>query len=250
MIKNKFLALALVSMVGTNVLSAELSQPLQEKVRTSQVGATFDIHLLFAERVDSEFFKTKFERENATKLERRKILVAEMKRVTAKAQSNSIEFLDANKNLFKSYESFWGPNTIKVFGANFELINQLLDFSEIETITLIPTYTTPTPVISSHKSQNETSQTSAAIKATNAHKLWNLGFDGTGRVSMTIDSGVDGNHPYLANYWYGNQLDPNQWFNAWFDAVGSTTFPEDKNTLTHGTGVTSMIVGHTLFDTI
>ncbi|KAA3600100.1 MAG: T9SS C-terminal target domain-containing protein [Calditrichaeota bacterium] len=251
MLKNKFLTLALVSVVGTNVYSTELSQPLQEKIRNSQIGETFDLHLLFAERVDSEFFKTKFERENATKLERRKILVAEMKRVTKNSQVNAIKFLESQKNHFKSYESFWGPNTIKIFGANFELINQLAEFSEIATITLVPIYKIPTPVSStSKKNQNQTSQTAAAIKATNAHKLWDLGFNGSGRVSMTIDSGVDGNHPYLANYWYGNQLDPNHWFNAWFDAVGSTTFPEDKNILTHGTGVTSMIVGHTLVDTI
>lgn len=250
MLKTKFLTFALVSVLGTNIFAAELSQPLKEKIETSQVDENFDIHLLFSKRVDSDFFKLKFESEKATKLERRKILVAEMKKVTEKAQTNSINFLNKNKKHFKSFESFWGPNTIKVFGANTELINQLLDFSEIETITLVSNYTTPKPIISTSKSQNQTSQTSAAIKAANAHKLWKLGFDGSGRVSMTIDSGVDGNHPYLANYWYGNQLDPNHWFNAWFDAVGSTTFPEDKNILTHGTGVTSMIVGHTLVDTI
>lgn len=250
MIKNKLLPIALISALGTNVFSADLSQPLQEKIRTSTIGEKFDIRLLFEDLVDSEFYKQKFERENTQKLERRRILVSEMKKVSQNSQTQTINFLDSQKKSYENFKSFWGSNTIIIFGANLELINSLSDFREISTITLVPKYNVPTPIRSSSKSENQISQKSAAIVATNAHKLWDLGFDGSGRVSMTIDSGVDGNHPYLANFWYGNQLDPNHWFNAWFDAVGSTTFPEDKNILTHGTGVTSMILGHTIVDTI
>lgn len=44
------------------------------------------------------------------------------------------------------------------------------------------------------------------LKVVNAHKLWQMGYTGAGRLVMTRDTGVDGNHPALDWRWRGTHV--------------------------------------------
>lgn len=81
------------------------------------------------------------------------------------------------------------------------------------------------------------------LVAIRAPEVWALGFDGTGVLVATLDTGVDGNHPALASRWRG-VADPRysghpDW--AWFDPVTHTTFPQAFGS--HGTHTMGTVCG-------
>ncbi|MEM7658066.1 MAG: S8 family serine peptidase, partial [Bacteroidota bacterium] len=76
------------------------------------------------------------------------------------------------------------------------------------------------------------------LKKINAPALWNLGYTGYGRTALVIDSGVDGEHPALADRYRGNMDSPAE---GWFDLNGGTIYPNYCND--HGTHVLGTIVG-------
>ncbi|MCC7431090.1 S8 family serine peptidase [bacterium] len=249
-LKSFFLALGMISFVLTNSFAGTINPTLSDKIAKINPNERLNVWIFMKEKVDLGFYKNEFAKRKLTKAERRNILVPKMQEITERTQKNLLKFLDLNKHSFSKMQSLWLSNSVEIYGVNADLIKQLEHFSEIEEIILLPERKTPAPKI--HKNTaNQTNQLAYAVTSTNAPKLWALGYNGTGRITMTVDSGVDGNHPYLASSWFGLQLPSAQWLNAWYDAVGTgSTFPEDLNIYTHGTGVTSMILGHTLVDTI
>lgn len=72
------------------------------------------------------------------------------------------------------------------------------------------------------------------IDAVRAPELWSLGYDGTGVVIATMDTGVDPYHPDIGPKWRGGS-------NGWFDPNAQHATPYDADG--HGTGVMGLIVG-------
>lgn len=215
----------------------------------ANLNETQNIRIYFDSKIDLEFYKRDFELKNLSKLEKREILVKELKRVANSSQSNVTQFLESNKNLYKNYSTLWGINAIEVQNAKKSLIQALKSFQEIEAISVVPKIKANSRT--TFKNANQISQVSEAVSSINAPKLWNLGYLGNGRTAMILDSGVDGNNPYVSANWLGNSLSANDVGNAWYDSIGTnSTFPEDKHTNTHGTGVASVILGHSANDTI
>jgi len=83
------------------------------------------------------------------------------------------------------------------------------------------------------------------ITAVGADSAWALGYDGTGRIVCSFDTGVKGIHPALAKSWKG--LDGN-WSAAWFDPIDSASvFPDEYEN--HGTHTMGTMVGYDDSDT-
>ncbi|HUU45996.1 MAG TPA: S8 family serine peptidase [Acidobacteriota bacterium] len=74
--------------------------------------------------------------------------------------------------------------------------------------------------------------------------LWALGLTGAGRLVASIDTGVEGVHPALADRWRGLHGDT---ASSWFDPYGAVA-PADQNG--HGTHVMGVMVGRAGADTI
>ncbi len=72
------------------------------------------------------------------------------------------------------------------------------------------------------------------LNAVHASDLWALGYDGTGVVVASMDTGVDVNHPDLSGKWRGGG-------NSWFDPHGEHATPYDA--LGHGTQTMGIMVG-------
>ncbi|WP_325224081.1 S8 family serine peptidase [Schnuerera sp.] len=76
-----------------------------------------------------------------------------------------------------------------------------------------------------------------------ADQAWDLGYDGTGVVVGSLDSGVDWTHPALQYKWRGydpitGEIDASK---SWFDPQYGSSLPEDSDS--HGTHVMGTIVG-------
>lgn len=80
------------------------------------------------------------------------------------------------------------------------------------------------------------------LRAIRAPETWReFGYNGTGRLIGSLDTGVDGNHAALRTRWrgYGNQ---HPWSECWLDLLGTgTQFPTDTNG--HGTHTTGTMTG-------
>ncbi|KAA3606897.1 MAG: T9SS C-terminal target domain-containing protein [Calditrichaeota bacterium] len=225
---------------------ATISENLASKLRKSE---DVSVYLFFEEQFDLQNFNEIYKNARLTNSQRRDILVPKLKELANRTQKNVISFLEIQNRNYENYESLFLTNSIFIKNPKPELIYELESFAEIQEIELYeePTYEKPIHTKYSPAQIDTSSDVFHAIKAT---KLWKLGIDGTGRIVMNIDSGVDGNHTHLASSWYG--LQPNVLpQNAWFDAVGQgSTFPEDLDTSTHGTSTISLMCGRTATDTI
>ena len=71
-------------------------------------------------------------------------------------------------------------------------------------------------------------------------RVWDeLGIRGEGALIGSLDTGVDVNHPSLADRWRGNHA---PWQECWFDVVDDVTeYPEDHDG--HGTHCTGTMTG-------
>lgn len=82
------------------------------------------------------------------------------------------------------------------------------------------------------------------INRVDAPKAWKLGYDGSGTVVASIDTGVQWDHPALKEKYRGydpkHPDQPNHEF-SWYDAVSGASEPFDD--LEHGTHVTGTMVG-------
>lgn len=72
------------------------------------------------------------------------------------------------------------------------------------------------------------------LGAMHAQDLWALNYSGTGVVVANMDTGVDQNHPDLADKWRGGG-------NSWYDPHGEHAAPFDSSG--HGTQTMSIMVG-------
>ena len=100
-----------------------------------------------------------------------------------------------------------------------------------------------TPV-STAAASAENSGSWSGIDIIGARQLWNMGYTGRGRLVCSFDTGVEGDHPALADRWRGS-LDGAA--TSWFDPLG-TELPIDL--AGHGTHTMGLMVGRDGADTI
>ena len=82
------------------------------------------------------------------------------------------------------------------------------------------------------------------LQAIGARALWMRGLTGKGRLVASIDTGVEGIHPALADRWHGKHGDTAA---SWFDPLNGQS-PVDNSG--HGTHVMGIMVGRDGADTI
>jgi bacillopeptidase F len=84
---------------------------------------------------------------------------------------------------------------------------------------------------------------SGALEATHVPEAWDRGFTGRGLLVANLDSGVQGDHPDLAQKWRGLRAPVEQ---AWFDPYRNSSFPVDDDptgSRGHGTATMGLMVG-------
>jgi subtilisin family serine protease len=134
---------------------------------------------------------------------------------------------------------YWAGSMI-AFRAPSEVIRELAEDPavelELDSELGLP-HTTPRQAPPSLPSHAE-----PGLAVIHAHKLWELGYTGEGVTIMSLDTGVDLDHPALRRSWRGNRVPPSA---AWFDPVYGTETPSDYgiDPPGHGTMTTGVMVG-------
>ena len=160
-------------------------------------------------------------------------------------QVNLLSYLEKQMALgnVETFESYHIVNMVYV-KATEEVVRNIAFMNEVEKINANKVYQMDMPIKTADV-EPSTEGLEWNIERVNAHQAWDLGFDGTGVVVATLDSGSTWNHPALMHQWRGydaatGQTNPE---GNWFDPSHGTTLPTDSPSSPHGTHVMGTIVG-------
>lgn len=159
--------------------------------------------------------------------------LAELLQKNAAASQGLIKALLQSEGITKII-SLWIINGIAV-ELTVEQILSVVDHPDVKSIVLDDIVPAPSPPQASAESTVTTMESGwDNLGAVHAQALWAEGFDGTGVVVATMDTGVDYYHPDLDYSWRGGE-------NSWYDPSGEHSVPYDSTG--HGTGVMGILVG-------
>lgn len=177
---------------------------------------------------------------------RHQTIVNELKARATTTQAPLIAALAAEPGV-TNVNSFWIANLVScsALPSIIPIIGQLPMVERIyrDSILMDPI---PAPLNVNHNPPAPEAAPSPSLIAMHVPDVWALGYDGTGQIVGTIDTGVYLSHPGLQARWKGNDAayaGHPEW--AWFDASGATTTPTcgSGSIGWHGTGTMSLLCG-------
>ncbi|WP_141784535.1 cell wall-binding repeat-containing protein [Ornithinicoccus hortensis] len=136
------------------------------------------------------------------------------------------------------YKSFYITNAIKVNSADLDLVESMAADAGVDKIYPEFEVVQQEPV-SKTASGTAPQATEWGLDNINAPAVWDLGYTGEGIVVATVDTGVAGEHPALADHYRGAETGSDDY--NWFDPQGGADSPTDYDE--HGTHVTGTMVG-------
>lgn len=136
---------------------------------------------------------------------------------------------------------FWIRNLL-VGHATPGAIEEIAAWPEVQTVYLDGILERHLPV-ESGSAEVVPDGSEAGLRAINAHRMWQRGITGAGRIVMNIDTGVFGNHVAYNTRWRGTVPGVRPTW-AWHDPSGGTTFPTDGDASSnHGTHTMGTMCG-------
>jgi hypothetical protein len=214
------LAALLGVFLSTSTFAANLAPDLQRRLASFPAGEDVPVILEFAEHGDLGAAHGRRAGAGA--------VIRSLQSVARRSQGRVSSFLQGRGRAAQA-KTFWINNSIAV-RVPADLLPELEGFSEIETIE----YDVPV-ILDGAEDAAATASVDWNMTAIRVDQVWSsLGFDGTGIVIGSMDSGFDPNHPALVGKWRGGT-------NSWKDVVNGQTTPYDDNG--HGTHTMGTLVG-------
>jgi len=233
---------------ATWALAGSVDPGLQQILAGKTPEDTVSALVYLRDTVNLSSLTAQLNQERASARRRHEVVVRALQAKAQTTQGRLLELLEGLQSAgrIQGFEPFWVDNSIRVDGPPAEIAG-LAEHPDVDTVyynyeieSIRPVGTPPM----GPANQNEGGQRTPTdgLIAVRAPEVWAMGFDGTGILTSTLDTGVDGNHPALHNRWRG--LDPlynghPQW--AWFDPVTNTTFPQSFGS--HGTHTMGTVCG-------
>ncbi|MEC0251521.1 S8 family serine peptidase [Bacillus halotolerans] len=186
-----------------------------------------------------------------TEYQKRSAVVSSLKVTADEAQKDVLKYLNSQKNKGNADDihSYYVVNGIAVH-ASKEVMEKVAQFPEVEKVLpnekrqLFKSSASPFNMKKAQKAIKATDGVEWNVDQIDAPKAWELGYDGTGTVVASIDTGVEWEHPALKEKYRGfhpeSPNEPDHDMN-WFDAIANESSPYDD--LDHGTHVTGTMVG-------
>ncbi|MFQ6103842.1 MAG: S8 family serine peptidase [Candidatus Glassbacteria bacterium] len=217
--------------------AGDIDPKLEAYLNTLPSNSPVSVIVHLKERADIEAIDIDLIKERATRSVRHERVVKALKQAASRSQGALIAYLDGKKiegSVF-GYTPHWISNLIVVRATKEELY-RLLERPDVDFIEYNFEVSLIEPVSKGSGPPVTGIGVTPGLYAIQADRVWNeLGITGSGRLVANLDTGVDGNHPALADRWRGAQpgVDPSE---AWLDLINeSPDFPVD--TYGHGTHV-------------
>ena len=217
--------------------SAGLIDPDLDAVLRDAENDEFVSALIYMiDQVDLDEINARMDAERADRQRRHEFVVRSLQDLAGATQPDILaDIARAGRGRVKHFQAFWVWNIIHVQAVPAE-IHRLAERADvarvyldypielIEPVNSRPAMGPPSPLTPEN-----------GIEAVRAPEVWAMGYTGEGVLVCTLDTGVDGSHPALADRWRG-VADPRyeghpEW--ALFDPVTGWTFPQDSGS--HGT---------------
>ena len=186
----------------------------------------YKISELKEQHLKSEQYRSRKESRTLKRKQFRQSVFSGLQQQTRDASARLAELL--RKHGVKSkLKSLWTINGIAL-GVPPEMIDEIAALPGVERVTADMRLTMNTPEVEDFDSEPQWN-----IEKLNAARLWEREIHGEGVVVGIMDSGVDVNHPDLADRWRGGD-------NSWFDPYGDQELPIDL--VGHGTQALGLIL--------
>ncbi len=240
------LLLVITASANAQFMQAGLSERLYNKLKLTGKNEYIKVMIVMKDQVDIAALDMQLYQINASAEYRAKTVITSLMSKAAATQGPLLGYL-ADGSIagnVKSYKPFWVTNFIwaEVKPDVIYSIAGRMDVAEMD-IDAELDYDRPVAI---EPAGEKDASSESGLKVINAHKMWEIGITGAGRLVMNDDTGVDGNHPALNYKWRGATSSP--WYHAWIDPSGGTQFPSDCDN--HGTHTMGIMTGRAGSDTI
>ncbi|GJQ64546.1 MAG: hypothetical protein SCALA702_35990 [Melioribacteraceae bacterium] len=245
----KFISFLIVFLLFSGSMFAQwqkVTLRLQEKLDETTRDQYVRTLVVFQDQVDVAAMDEQFYAENASIERRTYEVITTLQAKATQSQRELINYLavkESSDDVFR-YDPFWIVNMVMV-EAKPEVIYEIAERADVNFVDLDARLDFDRPVGDPVPANENIESVEPGVKIINAHKLWELGITGEGRLIMGIDTGVDVNHPALSYKWRGNSVPADQ---AWFDPSSGTTSPNDCDG--HGTHTMGTMTGWVDGDTV
>src|SRR5699024_1554284 len=206
----------------------------------------------FKEKADTQSaMKTAAQKSKAQKLSLKDVETAKqaavikaLKETSKTAQENVLDYLRAEEKdgNVTNIHSYFIVNGIAVTSTE-KVAKEIASFDQVEKVLPNETRELITNNINRGVANDTDDGVAWNVDRIGATKIWDKGYDGSGTVVASIDSGAQWDHPALLEKYRGYDAqtgDVNHAF-SWFDAVTGKSEPYDD--IGHGTHVTGTMVG-------
>ncbi len=237
--KTNLLIIALLfAFISFSYSQVEISTALSNEIKNAiENKTTVEALVVLKDQVDILELDKQLYEKNASIKERTYTVITTLQDKSNSTQGSIVSYIDSKSTTdVIKYERYWIINAILI-ETKPEILLSISERNDIGYMDIDhksipdPTYDERPAVVQSIET------TERGLKAVNAHKLWEMGYTGAGRLVMSRDTGVDGNHSALASRWRGLHV---PWNQAW---RGSGTFPNDGGSTGHGTHTMGTITG-------
>ena len=240
MLKKLLFAICLILSAFGYSQESWLSKPLRDSINMS--NSNLKVLIIFKSKCNLDSLQNQF-RINKTHTDiRAKTTIKLLQKTAFEAQRNVYSFLlqtmRISNNAIDSIKPFWICNAIYC-EINPQLINELLNFREIEHIEL----TSEKTIFAEQSIIGETQNVSSpggkeqGLVAIKAPALWAMGYTGQSRILYSVDTGVWPSHPAIGNRFLANYFSYSQ---TWFPF--DSQYPSDKSN-SHGTHTIGTVLG-------
>jgi len=252
-VRAAILTIVVLALAGT-AWAGSIAPALETQLQSLRGEDEVKVLVVLADQADIVSLNQQLRGSRATRQLRHETVLGELQDAARRSQGALTDYLDARiaDGAVRGYTPHWLINAIVVVGTA-DAIRDLALRDDVELIEpdlqveLIEPFVDEKPEpAGGYRGIGIT----PGVEAVNAHRVWReLGFDGSGVVVGSMDTGVDGNHPALASRWRGLIADPSE---CWLDnsGQGNPNFPADNHWAGHGTHVMGTITGLAVDDTI
>ncbi len=239
-------AVIVSSMIALTASAGQIDQFLQGKIDAASPMEKLQVIVYMQDQVDLAQVENSLQTsvsagERIPVKVRYETILSALQTVAERTQPGFMQRIGSfeSAGLLSVVNRFWIRNIV-VLSATPQAITEIAAFAEVDRVYFDGMLYRDLPVAGPIPAESTPESSEPGLRAINAHKLWELGYTGNGRLVMNIDTGVQGNNQSYNTRWRGAQPGVPA-SAAWFDPSGGTTFPSDCDG--HGTHTMGTMTG-------